>query len=42
MKTTLFQNADWIITMDDARTRLRNADLLVSGNEILAIGKCLA
>lgn len=42
MKTTLFQNADWIITMDDARTRLRNADLLVSGNEILAIGKGLA
>ncbi len=41
MKTTLFRNADWIITMDDERTRHRNADLLVSGKEILAIGKGL-
>ena len=41
MKATLFKQADWIITMDDARTRLRGADLLVQGSEILAIGRDL-
>ena len=41
MKTTLYRNADWIITMDDKRTRHRHADLLVCGKEIRDIGKNL-
>lgn len=41
MKYTLYKNADWIITMDDERTRLRHADLLVCDKEIKAIGKDL-
>ncbi len=39
MKTVLYQNADWIITMDEERRRYRHADLLISGKEIKAIGK---
>lgn len=38
MKHILYKNADWIITMDEKRSRLRNADLLVCGNEIKAMG----
>lgn len=38
MKYTLYKNADWIITMDDARSRLRNADLLVCDRQIKDIG----
>ena len=30
MKTVLYQNADWIITMDEERRRYRHADLLIS------------
>ena len=41
MKTVLYQNADWIITMDEERRRYRHADLLISGKEIKAIGKTL-
>ena len=41
MKTVLYQNADWIITMDEERHRYRHADLLISGKEIKAIGKNL-
>lgn len=39
---TLIQNADWIITMDEKRTRLRHGDLLFEGNEIIEIGQSLA
>ena len=38
MKSTLYKNADWIITMDEARTRYRHADLLVSDRQIRDIG----
>ena len=38
MKYTLYKNADWIITMDDERSRLRHADLLVCDKEIKDIG----
>lgn len=38
MKNILYKNADWIITMDEGRTRYRNCDLLVSGPEIKEIG----
>ncbi|WP_075806991.1 amidohydrolase family protein [Melaminivora alkalimesophila] len=38
MKNVIFKNADWIITMDGDRTRYRNCDLLVSGQEIREIG----
>ena len=41
MNYILYKNADWIITMDDARTRLRHGDLLVCDNRIQAIGKGL-
>ena len=41
MKYTLFRNADWIITMDDDRQRLKHSDLLVCDNEIKAIGEDL-
>ena len=29
MKTILYQNADWILTMDGARRRYRHGDLLI-------------
>ena len=38
MKRTLYKNADWIITMDEARTRYRHGDLLIEGNQIKAVG----
>ena len=41
MSNTLYRNADWIITMNDDRERLRHADILVEGKEIKAIGKDL-
>ena len=41
MSNTLYRNADWIITMNDERERLRHADILVEGKEIKAIGKDL-
>ncbi len=41
MKYTLYKNADWVITMDDERSRHRHADLLVCGREVKAIGKNL-
>ena len=41
MKYTLYKNADWVITMDDERSRHRHADVLVCGREVKAIGKNL-
>ncbi len=41
MKRTLIQNADWVLTMNDERTRLRNADVLIEGKKILAVGQNL-
>ncbi len=37
----LIRNADWILTMDEQRTRYRHADLLYAGREILEIGPSL-
>ena len=34
MWTTLYKNADWIITMNEKREKIRHGDLLISGNEI--------
>ena len=42
MRRTLIQNADWVITMDKERNRIRGGDLLVEGREIRAVGKNLA
>lgn len=39
MKKTLIKNADWIITMDSERKRVRNGDILIEGPEIKEIGK---
>lgn len=41
MGCTLIKNADWILTMDERGTRYQNADLLISGREIVGIGKDL-
>jgi 8-oxoguanine deaminase len=41
MKKTLIKNADWIITMDQDRRRLRNSDILIEGPAISAIGNNL-
>lgn len=38
MKTILYQNADWIITMDEQRRRYRHGDVVIQGNEILKVG----
>jgi cytosine/adenosine deaminase-related metal-dependent hydrolase len=38
----LIRNADHILTMDDARTELRGADILIRGGVIAAIGTGLA
>ncbi len=38
MKTTLIKNADWIITMNGQKERIRHGDILVQGKEILEIG----
>jgi 8-oxoguanine deaminase len=37
----LIKNAQWIISLDDEGTRYQNADLLIEGNVIKAIGKKL-
>ncbi len=42
MSTTWIKNADWILTMDKDGTRHKNADLLIHGKEIAAVGKNLA
>lgn len=42
MTTTLIKNADWILTMDPERRRLKNADILIEGGRILALGPRLA
>ena len=34
----LIRNADWIVTMDEHRSRYRHADLIYKGNEIVARG----
>lgn len=34
----LIRNADWIVTMDEHRSRYRHADLIYKGNEIVAVG----
>lgn len=39
---SLIQNADWIITMDEKRTKLRHGDILFEGKEIIEIGQNLA
>lgn len=39
MGRILIKNADWIITMDAQRRRLKNQDILVEGNRILEIGE---
>ena len=41
MRRTLIRNADWILTMDPAGTRLRRSDLLIEDNVIAAIGSDL-
>lgn len=38
---TIIQNADWIITMDEERSRLKHTDLMFEGKEIKEIGKNL-
>ena len=38
MGTTLYKNADWIITMNEKREKIRHGDLLISGKEILDVG----
>ncbi len=38
MKKTLIKNADWIITMDEKRRRLKNCDILIIDNYIAEIG----
>ena len=38
METTLYKNADWIITMNEKREKIRHGDLLISGKEILDVG----
>ena len=37
----LIRNADWIVTMDEHRSRYRHADLIYKGNEIVAVGSHL-
>lgn len=37
MGTTLYKNADWIITMNE-KEKIRHGDLLISGKEILDVG----
>ena len=39
---TIIQNADWIITMDEKRTRWKHSDVVIYGKEIKEIGKNLA
>ncbi len=41
MTDTLIRNADYILTMDDARRELRGADVLIRGGVIAAMGTAL-
>ncbi|GAA0181666.1 8-oxoguanine deaminase [Clostridium sediminicola] len=41
MSKKLIKNADWIITMDEDKRRLRRSDVLIDGAEIVALGKNL-
>ncbi len=41
MKRILIKNADWILTMDDNKSRVRNGDILVEGSAIVSIGQNL-
>lgn len=41
MRRILIRNADYILTMDDARRELRGADVLLQGGQIAAIGQGL-
>jgi len=41
MKKMLIKNADWLVTMDAQKRRLRYADILVEGNAIARIGSGL-
>ncbi len=41
MKKILIKNADWIITMDEEKSRLRNSDVLIEGREIIGVGENL-
>lgn len=41
MKKILIKNADWIITMDSIKSRLKNSDILIEDNVIVKIGKNL-
>lgn len=41
MKRKLIKNADWIITMDFQKRRLKNSDILIEGKAIAKIGKNL-
>ena len=38
MKKTLIKNADWVITMDDDKSRIKNGDILICDNAIQAVG----
>jgi 8-oxoguanine deaminase len=42
MKKTLIKNADWIITMDGNKSRIKNGDILILGQAIFAVGTSLA
>lgn len=37
----LIENADWVLTMDENRTRYRHGDVLFEGNRIIDVGKNL-
>jgi cytosine/adenosine deaminase-related metal-dependent hydrolase len=41
MKKILIRNADWIITMDSRKSRLKNSDILIEDNVIVKIGQNL-
>ena len=41
MAVILYKNADWVITMDETRTRVRHGDVLIDGREIRRIGSGL-
>ena len=41
MAVILYKNADWVITMDETRTRVRHGDVLIDGREIRQIGSGL-
>jgi 8-oxoguanine deaminase len=39
MERVLIKNADWVITMDSGKRRLKNCDILIEGNVIAGIGQ---